>query len=643
MFNKRKCLAALLAAIMLCGQAVAEADIQAVGQTEEEQQEAVITIPAAEAKEAEASEAVAVTLDTKDDGGSESAVSTASESTADYQENSGDTQNDEDAGSGEKSDAASNGGNEAGEVNGDGDTTETEGTGDNDRTGEDSQSTSEAIDNTVTDEDPSANETAEDTTTQENAGAATETENTQSTADTEGTENSGNTESVQTEQTENTENTENTTEETDAGTEEEEPQTEQLTLQAKGISLESVTPDDGTGTGVISGTVDCTSANVKVTLYRKGTQRGSKICTTSDTSYTFSGLEAGDYSITFVYVDDEGTEISYPMTFYETVTQADPEKDSIVITGVTISGNKVVIAGKAASNETITAGADTASSSASGISGTSGSYEITVTCSGGRCSQVWAQYGSDSSTRVYYTVSEEKYPTLRWGDRGGYVYQLQQRLKELGYYTIRVDGIYGSGTQRAVRLFQQVNGLSGTGVADSATQQLLYSSAAKRYDWDDDPSEYYTLRRSAYYQSAVVPLQRRLKNLGYYSGSCDGYYGSGTYRAVRNFQSRNGLYVTGTADPETQRVLYSSSARAAGSSSGDSTGYRLLYWGCKGSAVTRLQRALLNAGYTQVRSVDGIYGKWTYDAVRAFQRDHGLSVDGIAGKKTQNLLYGTSY
>ena len=31
------------------------------------------------------------------------------------------------------------------------------------------------------------------------------------------------------------------------------------------------------------------------------------------------------------------------------------------------------------------------------------------------------------------------------------------------------------------------------------------------------------------------------------------------------------------------------------------------------------------------------------DAVRAYQRDHGLAVDGIAGKKTQNSLYGTSY
>ena len=210
-----------------------------------------------------------------------------------------------------------------------------------------------------------------------------------------------------------------------------------------------------------------------------------------------------------------------------------------------------------------------------------------------------------------------------------------------------VDGIFGSGTQRAVRWFQSVNGLSVTGKADNATQQLLYSAQAKAAS-GYSPESYDTLSRSNRYKAAVVPLQRRLKALGYLSGSADGYFGSNTYRAVRNFQSRNGLSVTGVADSGTQQLLYSSSARpASGSSSsgsGSSTGYRLLYWGCRGDAVKRLQQALIDAGYkSYVRSADGIYGQWTYDAVRAYQKDVGLSVDGIAGKNTQNKLYGTKY
>ena len=242
-----------------------------------------------------------------------------------------------------------------------------------------------------------------------------------------------------------------------------------------------------------------------------------------------------------------------------------------------------------------------------------------------------------------------RYPTLVRGDKGlELIYKLQQRLKDLGYYTIKVDGIFGSGTQRAVREFQRVNGLSVTGAADNATQTLLYSSAAKPAYGTVD-GDYKTLSRSGKYKSAVVPLQKRLKALGYYSGNIDGYFGSQTYRAVRNFQSRNGLTVTGVADPYTQQVLYSASARAysGSSSSGSSStsvGYRLLYWGCRGDSVKRLQQALIDAGYkTLVRKADGIFGQWTYDAVRAYQKDHGLAVDGIAGKNTQNKLYGTNY
>ena len=247
-----------------------------------------------------------------------------------------------------------------------------------------------------------------------------------------------------------------------------------------------------------------------------------------------------------------------------------------------------------------------------------------------------------------FVVTDEemdKYPTFRRGDRyHPLIYRMQQRLADLAYYTIRVDGIYGSGTERAVRLFQQINGLKPTGIADGATQARLYSKDAKSYhDWIPGGTSY-TLYRSNYYQAAVVPLQRRLRELGYYAGAADGYFGSATYRAVRNFQSRNGLVVTGAADPATQARLYSASAKPASSApSGSPAGYRLLYWGCKGEAVLRLQRALLAAGYTQVRTADGIYGKWTYDAVRAFQRNHGLAVDGIAGRKTQNALYGTHY
>ena len=235
--------------------------------------------------------------------------------------------------------------------------------------------------------------------------------------------------------------------------------------------------------------------------------------------------------------------------------------------------------------------------------------------------------------------SPDRYPVLVRGDRGNAVTRLQQRLKDLGYYTIKVDGIYGVGTQSAVRAFQRRNSLTQTGTADNYTQQVLFSSAALAMD-DYDTNYVYLSRGSR--GSAVTRLQSRLAALGYYYGSLDGIYGSATQTAVRRFQSRNGIRSTGNADVNTQVSLFSSSAISNGSSSGSSVGYVYLHYGSRGTAVTRLQQALKDKGYLKGK-VDGIYGDQTYDAVKAFQRAKGLSVDGIAGRKTQNALYGTNY
>lgn len=60
--------------------------------------------------------------------------------------------------------------------------------------------------------------------------------------------------------------------------------------------------------------------------------------------------------------------------------------------------------------------------------------------------------------------------------------------------------------------------------------------------------------------------------------------------------------------------------------------------GSKGSEVTKLQQALNAQGY-DCGTADGIFGAKTEAAVRNFQRDHSLTVDGIAGKATQAALY----
>lgn len=69
-------------------------------------------------------------------------------------------------------------------------------------------------------------------------------------------------------------------------------------------------------------------------------------------------------------------------------------------------------------------------------------------------------------------------PALHNGSQGEKVWQLQERLKELGFYTGEVDGQFGPGTRDAVVAFQQKNGLEADGYAGEETQRILYSEEA---------------------------------------------------------------------------------------------------------------------------------------------------------------------
>jgi len=65
-----------------------------------------------------------------------------------------------------------------------------------------------------------------------------------------------------------------------------------------------------------------------------------------------------------------------------------------------------------------------------------------------------------------------------WGAQGDEVIQIQTRLKNWGYYNGTVDGVYGAATYRAVRLFQQNNGLTVDGVAGKQTLEAMGISAS---------------------------------------------------------------------------------------------------------------------------------------------------------------------
>ncbi len=215
--------------------------------------------------------------------------------------------------------------------------------------------------------------------------------------------------------------------------------------------------------------------------------------------------------------------------------------------------------------------------------------------------------------------------SLRMGDSGSAVKNLQTKLKKLGYYNGTVDSTFGSGTYAAVRAFQQKNGLTADGVAGSETLNKL-DSAYKNADSDKDDD---SLRKGAT-GSAVKNLQTKLKKLGFYNAYVDGSYGDTTVAAVKAFQKKYNLTADGVAGSETLKKLDTAYKNADSNTSTDDDSLRK---GATGTAVKTLQTNLKKLGF-YTAYVDGSFGATTESAVKAFQKKYGLTADGVAGSAT---------
>ena len=104
---------------------------------------------------------------------------------------------------------------------------------------------------------------------------------------------------------------------------------------------------------------------------------------------------------------------------------------------------------------------------------------------------------SDALMRVLSGGFEVYRVEMKRGSRDtgvlGEVHRLQRRLASLNYLEGSVDGIFGGGTESALKYFQKRNDLEQTGVADENTQRTLFNTAAKK---SDRPSHMYQLKIS---------------------------------------------------------------------------------------------------------------------------------------------------
>ena len=137
---------------------------------------------------------------------------------------------------------------------------------------------------------------------------------------------------------------------------------------------------------------------------------------------------------------------------------------------------------------------------------------------------------------------------------------VQERLRQMGAYSGRVDGVWGPDSQSALERFQQGRGLQVSGQLNQATAATLGLNPAELLAARPGPATGadaapLAATSNTLSRSAVRNVQSRLRALGFYRGQVDGAWGAGTQAAIERFQQGRGLQSTGQINPATAQAM----------------------------------------------------------------------------------------
>ena len=204
------------------------------------------------------------------------------------------------------------------------------------------------------------------------------------------------------------------------------------------------------------------------------------------------------------------------------------------------------------------------------------------------------------------------------------------RAVELTQYLMKVYGIDAS---HVIRHYD-VNGKSCPGIygwnadtGDESKWRAFQSRIGSAYTAPVASTTSTDLLKKGSKGDAVRTMQRLLIAAGYSCGAtgADGMFRNDTLFALMSFQQDHSLTADGIYGPKSKAALEAATTTVN------------LKKGSRGEAVKTMQMMLTACGY-DTHGVDGIFGNNTLNALRAYQADHGLTVDGIYGKNSRSSL-----
>jgi len=201
--------------------------------------------------------------------------------------------------------------------------------------------------------------------------------------------------------------------------------------------------------------------------------------------------------------------------------------------------------------------------------------------------------------------------SFQTGDRHKDITQLKKDLIKVGFGGMNVNDLYGSYTAKRVKDFQNYYGLKTTGIANQETQTKIKSIANSSL-------------QEGKRHSNTIQLKKDLNKIGFGGMNINNLYGNFTAQRVSEFQKQYGLVVNGITDEVTLAKI-------------KSLANEIFEQGDRHDKIIQLKKDLNKIGFGGM-NVNDLYGSFTEQRVKEFQKYYGLKETGIADEQTSSRI-----